>query len=28
MLWEFGVIGGADAKLLIATMFVFNNPFV
>jgi Flp pilus assembly protein protease CpaA len=28
MLWEFGIIGGADAKLLIATMLVFNNPFV
>ena len=28
MLWEFEVIGGADAKLLIATLFVFNNPIV
>ena len=28
MLWEFGIIGGADAKLLIASMLVFNNPFV
>ena len=28
MLWEFGVIGGADAKLLIVMMFVFNNPIV
>jgi len=28
MLWEFGIIGGADAKLLIATVLVFNNPFV
>jgi Flp pilus assembly protein protease CpaA len=28
MLWEFEVIGGADAKLLIATMLVFANPFV
>jgi len=28
MLWEFGVIGGADAKLLIVMMLVFNNPIV
>ncbi len=28
MLWEFEVVGGADAKLLIATMLVVNNPFV
>lgn len=28
MLWEFDVLGGADAKLLIATMFVFNTPLV
>jgi Flp pilus assembly protein protease CpaA len=28
MLWEFGVIGGADAKLLIVTMLVINSPFV
>jgi len=28
MLWEFGVLGGADAKLLIAAMLVFNNPIV
>lgn len=28
MLWEFGVIGGADAKLLIAAVLVFNNPFI
>ena len=28
MLWEFGVLGGADAKLLIVLMLVFNNPIV
>lgn len=28
MLWEFGVLGGADAKLLIAAILVLNNPIV
>ena len=28
MLWEFGVLGGADAKLLIAAILVLNSPIV
>jgi Flp pilus assembly protein protease CpaA len=26
--WEFGILGGADAKLLIATTLVLANPIV
>lgn len=28
LLWEFGVLGGADVKLLIAATLLFGNPAV
>ena len=28
LLWEFGVLGGADGKLLIAVTLVFGNPII
>jgi Flp pilus assembly protein protease CpaA len=27
-LWEFGILGGADVKLLIAATLVLGNPIV